>query len=104
MKILIILLFPIICSAQITHDTVYFEPVGKTLRQAGQMLAISVTIGIVAEALYIVHKSLSDPYSGMASDLLFVSTVPFLVIGVNKLFEAGRRQELIDNYYIYEKK
>lgn len=103
MKLLLLILIPLASFGQI--DTVYHESlfvqdlsVGKPLRQSGQFLAIGATFATVGIASIIIGDAIRNPAIEVFGDVLTISSFPFVVIGINKLYIAGSRQELIEKY------
>lgn len=78
--------------------------VGKPLRQSGQYLAIATSFATAGIASILIGDKIKNEAIENFGDVLTVCSFPFIIIGINKLYIAGQRQEYLENKYIYGKK
>lgn len=86
----------------VLHDQLFIEPIllpGKPLRESGQFLSIGFAFAAVGVSSIIIGDSIKNPMIEIFGDVLTISSLPFVCIGINRLFEAGRRQEIIESKY-----
>jgi len=108
-KTLLFILLPLASFGQIDtvfNNHLFIKPIllpGKPLRESGQFLSIGFAFAAVGVSSIIISDAAKQPMIEIFGDVLTISSLPFVCIGINKLFEAGRRQELIESYSLYLK-
>lgn len=86
----------------VMHNQLFIEtPLlpGKPLRESGQFLSIGFAFAAVGVSSIIIGDAIRNPMVEIFGDVLTISSLPFVCIGINRLFEAGRRQEIIESSY-----
>lgn len=72
---------------------------GKPLRESGQFFAIGFAFAAVGVSSIIIGDAIKNPIIEIFGDVLTISSLPFVCIGINRLYEAGRRQEVLESQY-----
>lgn len=74
------------------YQETQYQP-GKKLRQAGQWLAVGAAIGGVGVVKMLVGDQLHYEVMEQMGVVLTITSIPFLVVGVNKIYSAGTEME-----------